>query len=254
SRAAYEGLPSAGPNFVYRLRNWQDGGGRSGLPAVSLHLGDLAARLQICYQLTTSGKFGEAVEKLRQLLLSVPLLVVDSKQEMTEAQQLIDICREYLVGLLMEIARKELPKVVENAKRNAEMAAYFTHCQLQPVHQILTLRTAVNLFFKLKQMKTCASFCKRPKAEIAAQIRKVLAVVDKEPNDTHELEYDEHNPFVICSRKFKPLYRGKPQVKCPFCGASYSPDITGEICDICQVAEIGRDAIGLKISTVQSVR
>lgn len=52
---------------------------------------------------------------------------------MAEAQQLIDICREYLVGLLMEIARKELPKVIENAERNAEMAAYFTHCQLQPV-------------------------------------------------------------------------------------------------------------------------
>ncbi|MCP9264240.1 Coatomer subunit alpha [Dirofilaria immitis] len=259
SRAVYEGLPNAGPNFVYRLRNWQDGGGRSGLPAVSLNLGDLATRLQTCYQLTTGGKFSEAVEKLRQLLLSVPLLVVDSKQEMAEAQQLIDICREYLVGLLMEIARKELPKIVENAERNAEMAAYFTHCQLQPIHQILTLRTAVNLFFKLKQMKTCASFCKRllelgPKADVAAQIRKVLTVVEKEPNDTHELEYDEHNPFVICSRKFKPLYRGKPQVKCPFCGASYSPDVTGEICDVCQVAEIGRDAIGLKISTIQSGR
>lgn len=53
--------------------------------------------------------------------------------QMAEAQQLIDICREYLVGLLMEIARKELPKTTENAKRNAEMAAYFTHCQLQPV-------------------------------------------------------------------------------------------------------------------------
>lgn len=56
--------------------------------------------------------------------------------QMTEAQQLIDICREYLVGLLIEIARKELPKVFENAKRNAEMAAYFTHCQLQPVYFI----------------------------------------------------------------------------------------------------------------------
>lgn len=55
---------------------------------------------------------------------------------MAEAQQLIDICREYLVGLLMEMARKELPKVVENAKRNAEMAAYFTHCQLQPVYSL----------------------------------------------------------------------------------------------------------------------
>lgn len=53
---------------------------------------------------------------------------------MAEAQQLIDICREYLVGLLLETARKELPKdSIENAKRNAEMAAYFTHCQLQPV-------------------------------------------------------------------------------------------------------------------------
>ncbi|CAG9532834.1 unnamed protein product, partial [Cercopithifilaria johnstoni] len=81
---------------------WQDGSGRSGLPAVNLHLNDLAASLQTCYQLTTGGKFNEAVAKLRQLLLSVPLLVVDSKQEMAEAQQLIDICREYLVGLLME--------------------------------------------------------------------------------------------------------------------------------------------------------
>ncbi|CAG9531840.1 unnamed protein product, partial [Cercopithifilaria johnstoni] len=61
SRAAYEGLPSAGPNFVYRLRNWQDGSGRSGLPAVNLHLNDLAASLQTCYQLTTGGKFNEAV-------------------------------------------------------------------------------------------------------------------------------------------------------------------------------------------------
>uniref|UniRef100_A0A0R3S0K2 Coatomer subunit alpha n=1 Tax=Elaeophora elaphi TaxID=1147741 RepID=A0A0R3S0K2_9BILA len=200
------------------------------------------------------------IEPFKQLfLITYARFLICEIFQMAEAQQLINICREYLVGLLMEIARKELPKVVENAKRNAEMAAYFTHCQLQSVHQILTLRTAVNLFFKLKQMKTCASFCKRllelgPKAEVAAQIRKVLIVAEKEPTDAHELQYDEHNPFVICSRKFKPLYRGKPQVKCPFCGASYSPDITGEICDVCQVAEIGRDAIGLKISTVQSGR
>ena len=31
------------------------------------------------------------------------------------------------------------------------MAAYFTHCNLQPVHQILTLRTALNLFFKVSE-------------------------------------------------------------------------------------------------------
>ncbi len=61
----------------------------AGLPAVGIRLETLASRLQLCYQLTTGGKFGDALEKFRQLLLSVPLLVVDSKQEIGEAQQLI---------------------------------------------------------------------------------------------------------------------------------------------------------------------
>lgn len=55
------------------------------------------------------------------------------------------------------------------------MAAYFTHCNMQPVHMILTLRTALNLFFKLKNFKTAASFARRllelgPKPEIAQQV------------------------------------------------------------------------------------
>lgn len=65
------------------------------------------------YQLTTGGKFQEAVQKLHSILLSVTLLVVDSKQEVSEAQQLLGICREYIVGLQMELKRKELPKVRE---------------------------------------------------------------------------------------------------------------------------------------------
>lgn len=75
---------------------------------------------------------------------------------------MLQICREYLVGLLLEAARKDLPRDVPNyAKRNLEMAAYFTHCELQSVHKILTLRTAANLSFKTKQMKACVSFCRR---------------------------------------------------------------------------------------------
>ena len=35
------------------------------------------------------------------------------------------------------------------------MAAYFTLCNLQPVHQALTLRTALK-FFKMKNYKTAA--------------------------------------------------------------------------------------------------
>jgi hypothetical protein len=51
---------------------------------VGLRLSDLIARLQQCYQLTTSGRFEEGVERFRAILLSVPLLVVDNKQEIAE--------------------------------------------------------------------------------------------------------------------------------------------------------------------------
>ena len=56
-----------------------------------------------------------------------------------------------------------------------QMAAYFTHCNLQPVHLILVLRTALNLFFKLKNFKTAASFARRllelgPRPDVAQQV------------------------------------------------------------------------------------
>lgn len=51
---------------------------------MGLRLSDLIARLQQCYQLTTAGRFEEAVERFRSILLSVPLLVVDNKQEIAE--------------------------------------------------------------------------------------------------------------------------------------------------------------------------
>lgn len=56
-----------------------------------------------------------------------------------------------------------------------QMAAYFTHCNLQPVHMVLVLRTALNLFFKLRNFKTAASFARRllelgPKPDVAQQV------------------------------------------------------------------------------------
>ena len=74
------------------------------LPATKLN--DLVTQLQQCYQLTTAGKFTEAVERLQRITQSVPLLHVDTKPELTEAQQLLNIAREYLLGLQMETARK----------------------------------------------------------------------------------------------------------------------------------------------------
>ena len=175
-------LPNIPSLTNYPLRNWKDANLKSCFPAIVLQLPDLVQCLQISYQLTTAGKFTEAIEKLQYILLAVPLLVVDSKHDLAEAQQLIEISREYILGLKMETERKNHPKVtLEEQKRICEMVAYFTHCDLQPIHQILTLRTAVNTFFKFKNYKTAKSFARRllelgPRPEVAQQVRKVLQV------------------------------------------------------------------------------
>ncbi|ELV10581.1 Coatomer subunit alpha, partial [Tupaia chinensis] len=256
-RTTYQALPCLPSMYGYPNRNWKDAGLKNGVPAVGLKLNDLIQRLQLCYQLTTVGKFEEAVEKFRSILLSVPLLVVDNKQEIAEAQQLITICREYIVGLSMEIERKKLPKeTLEQQKRICEMAAYFTHSNLQPVHMILVLRTALNLFFKLKNFKTAATFARRllelgPKPEVAQQTRKILSACEKNPTDACQLNYDMHNPFDICAASYRPIYRGKPVEKCPLSGACYSPEFKGQICRVTTVTEIGKDVIGLRISPLQ---
>ncbi|ELT95580.1 hypothetical protein CAPTEDRAFT_156336 [Capitella teleta] len=257
SRTAFIAMPSLPPLFGYPHRNWKEAGARGGLPSAGLKLNALVERLQSAYQLTTQGKFGDAVERFRSILLSVPLLVVETKQEISEAQQLIEIAREYIVGLQMEKVRKEMPKeTMEQQKRIAEMAAYFTHCNLQPVHLILTLRTALNLFFKLKNYKTAASFARRllelgPRPEVAQQTRKILAACEKTQTDAIELKYDEHNPFDICAASYVPIYRGKPVVKCPLSGACYLPEFKGTVCTVTQVTEVGKDCIGLRISPIQ---
>ncbi|CAG0880019.1 unnamed protein product, partial [Cyprideis torosa] len=226
------------------------------LPAVPLKLNDLVGRLQVCYQLTTAGKFSESVDRFRGLLLSIPFLIVDSKQELVEVQELLTICREYINGLQLEIARKELAKTPANAIRVAEMAAYFTHVQVQPAHQVLTLRTALNICFKLKCYRTASSLARRlldlgPKPEIANQARKILQVCDKNPTDEQQLKYDEHNPFSVCGISYTPIYRGKPEEKCPFCQVSFCPEHKGKLCPVCTVAEVGKDGSGLRISAHQ---
>ena len=68
------------------------------------------------------------------------------------------MCREYVVGLCIELKRKETK---DDPTRTAELAAYFTHAKLQPVHVALSLRSAMSIFFKLKNFATCATFCRR---------------------------------------------------------------------------------------------
>uniref|UniRef100_A0A8C1X560 Coatomer protein complex, subunit alpha n=1 Tax=Cyprinus carpio TaxID=7962 RepID=A0A8C1X560_CYPCA len=230
-RTCYLGLPSLPCLHSYPQRNWKDSGVKGGLPAVGLRLSDLISRLQQCYQLTTAGRFEEAVDRFRAVLLSVPLLVVDNKQEIAEAQQLITICKEYIIGLTMETERKKLPKdTLDQQKRLCE------------VHVLAPFFFSFPRVFIIKNLLfPCLLF----------QTRKILAACEKSLTDAHQLNYDPHNPFDICPASFTPLYRGRPVEKCPLSGACYCPKYKGEVCRVTQVTEIGKDVIGLRVSPLQ---
>lgn len=257
ARTSYPGGLSLPPLLGYPARNWKTAPLKEQMPVLSITLQYCMDKLREASQLTTGAKFVEAVEAFQGVLLSVTLLAVDTRQELNEAQNLVRICKEYLVGIQMELHRKCLGKTSpEELKRSLELAAYFTHSDLQPGHQILTLRTAVNLAFKMQNYKMAMSFGRRllnlgPRQEVANTVRKILQASERNPTDAIEVQYDEHNPFNICASSYVPIYRGKPEINCPLCGASYLPEHAGQLCKVCTVSEVGKDCIGLRVSPLQ---
>jgi len=64
----------------------------------------------------------------------------------------------------MELARREInldDNLPANLKRSIELAAYFTHCRLQPVHLQLAIRSAMLLAFKIKNYSSATTFANR---------------------------------------------------------------------------------------------
>ncbi|EFJ41149.1 hypothetical protein VOLCADRAFT_77684 [Volvox carteri f. nagariensis] len=226
-------------------------------PTLLYSLSALEESLKAAYKLVTEGKFSDALRSFTRMLHVIPLTVVESRKEVDDVKELLTICREYHTALRCELKRKELRD--DDMARNAELAAYFTHCRLQSVHLALSLRSAMTIFFKLKNFATCATFCRRllelnAGAKIAEQARTVLAACEKNPSDAVKVNYDPRNPFDLCAITFTPIYKGSKYVEDPYTGARFVPDCKGQISPLGDFVRIGADASGLYISTSQQTR
>jgi coatomer protein complex subunit alpha (xenin) len=91
--------------------------------------------------------------------------------------------REYLLGVSIELERRRVAEQdPENDKRNLELAAYFTQCQLQPPHMQIALRIAMAAFSKANNHAHAARFAKRllelkPDPKIVAQVKLFICIV-----------------------------------------------------------------------------
>ncbi|KAK9723294.1 hypothetical protein K7432_002041 [Basidiobolus ranarum] len=234
-------------------RNWEETQLSKAHPITLYNMEYLLGILRNAYKATSAGKFPEAIELFRTLLHSFAFVVVSNPSEAEEIQKMIGFCREYLLGLSMEKIRRELSmEEPESVKRALELAAYFTHCELEPIHSQLSLRSAMTLSFKTKNCLSASMFARRllelaPPPQIATQARKVQTISDQTSRDEIPIEYDQYNPFTVCATSFTPIYQNNPKTQCPYCQASYKPEYAGELCRICEISKIGGSAVGLKL-------
>lgn len=215
--------------------------------AIPKILPQLLEKIRQGYAAVTEGRFADAHRIFVSTLHQVLFVVVEDKKEHNELMEVLSVCREYVMALNVELKRKE----TSDAARMVELAAFFTHFKLQTTHLILALGQAMTQAFKVKNFKTAANLARRvldldPPQDRAEKARKVIQMADQNPTDAIKLEYDDRNPFTMCSSSKKPMYRGTVDpVRCPFCLAPAHPNHKGERCQVCDLARIGEQAAGM---------
>ncbi|KAJ1426745.1 vesicle coat complex COPI, alpha subunit [Ochromonadaceae sp. CCMP2298] len=246
------GFPLAPSNRSYLLRE----GGASGasgkpFPALTLKVTSLLDELKLAYRAFTSAQFAECKASLDKILRCILLVSVSARAETNDLKELLDVSREYLIALKV----KNAIGAGGDVPRGLELAAYFTHCNLQPSHLMLALKTAMASAFKNKNFINAASFARRllelpdmnteKNAESRAKAQKVLQKSEQQGRNEFTIDYDERNPFSLDCASLTPLYKGTPSLQCAYCAAHYGVQHRGKLCLICGISSVGLDTVGL---------
>eukprot|EP01041_Mallomonas_annulata_P007740 gene7740-15829_t len=247
------GLPLAPSNKTYLLRDGgkPTGGSAKPMPAMSMKVTPLLELLKQAYRSFTAAQFDECRLNLDKILQSIPMVVTATRSESNDLKELLDVCREYITALRVKSSMAE----TEDVARGLELAAYFTHCNLQPAHLMLALKNAMATAFKNKNFINAASFARRllelpdtnseRHADTRSKAQKVLQKSEQQGRNEFAIDYDEMNPFNLDCFTLKPIYKGSPSVKCPYCNSFYVPAYKGKTCSTCTICTVGVETVGL---------
>lgn len=206
------------------------------------------------YKHVTEGAFAPALTSFSEILQTIPLISVEKKVQVSEVKELRGICAEYIMGLRLELERRQ----VADPARAASLACYFTQCKLQPVHTLLALRVAIKCAYAAKCFNVTGNLCRRTleyavsanatnqyeKLVNFQQIRGVLKMCEKENSDACDLKFTEG--AKVCCASFEPIPKLTQHVSCPFCESPYLPQFDGTVCVICNLSKVGAEVTGLR--------
>lgn len=217
--------------------------------------------------LTTSGKFIEAQSIFVDALQYCSFFLGSSD---TDYEVLKKKCREYILGLNIELKRRSISTSSDLIGKSIGLSFLFTQCDLDSIHLLLTLRSALSLAIKSGNYKMGVSFARRLLHEnqsanstvqlpltVISQIQKTLVVCEEHirkaesqglPSDAQP-SVPSTNSFVsgstlkyICARSFEAVWNtsGKEEpLICTFCNSCYHRSLPIPfVCDICHLCEI----------------
>ena len=236
------------------LRN--DGAGHPGaesLPRTSLKMKNLVSGIRSGYRFFQGGKFNDSKNAFAAVLANIPLVVAESRSEANEMKEMLDICREYITAVRL---RGAMAENASDPKRSTELCAYFTHCNLQPTHLLLALRSAMGTSFKHKNFIAAASFARRllelpdmnseRNKDLRVKATKVLQKSEQMARNEHTLNYNENATFSIDCKDFVPVYSSDKSLCCPYTGSVYKDEgMQNKTCKTSGFTTVGVDTIGL---------
>ena len=146
STSYLSGLPLM-PSFKsFLMRDQGKTSSSKPLPAIPFKTSNLLELLKQVYRHFTSAQFSECRSCLDSIIHSIPLVLAINRNDSNDLKELLEVCREYITALRIKNAIGE----TEDTTRSLELSAYFTHCNLQPSHLLLSLKTAMANAFKSK--------------------------------------------------------------------------------------------------------
>ncbi|WFD30062.1 hypothetical protein MSPP1_001076 [Malassezia sp. CBS 17886] len=258
ARVLVPGAPGAPPLVVHLRRNNEASEGELSrvLPANPLRLPALhAGLLQEAYRAVGGNQLPAAEHLFRRLLHALTLTPARNDLEAVQTQTMIVTCREYLIGIAIELERRALVAAEpDRVARNLELAALFTHVDMLPQHQMLALRIAMMEARRVGNLAMAGQLARRlmelePPAKIAQVAQQILTLSDRQPRDAVPVPgYSVHEPvYAICAASHTLLPAGgATAVEDPLTGAKYLPEYAGSVCVVSQISEVGRLGTGLR--------
>ena len=99
-------------------------------PAIPKLAPQLQEKIKAGYAAVTEARFADALRLFLNVIHMVMFCVVENKTELSELLEILNVAREYVQAINVELARKE----ATDPKRKVELAAYFTHFKMQNQH------------------------------------------------------------------------------------------------------------------------